>query len=59
MGVGCKRVVVWDMNDYWIAVKRIVARGVIHYSFALRSLLVCEAHPIRFLLCVGIKVADE
>ena len=58
IGVGCKRVVVCGANDYWIAVKRIVVRGVIHYSFALIPLFGLEAQPIRLLLRVGIKVAD-
>ena len=57
--MGYKRVVVCGANDYWIAVKRIVVRGVIHYSFALIPLLGLEAQPIRLLLRVGIKVADE
>ena len=59
IGVGCKRVVVCGMNDYWITVKRIVVRGIIHYLFAHRPLLVWEAHPIKLLLRVGIKVVDE
>ena len=59
IGVGCKRVVVCGANDYWIAVKRIVVRGVIHYSFALIPLFGLEAQPIRLLLRVGIKVTDE
>ena len=59
IGVGYKRVVVCSANDYWIAVKRIVVRGVIHYSFALIPLFGLDAQPIRLLLRVGIKVADE
>ena len=59
IGMGYKRVVVYGANDYWIAVKRIVVRGVIHYSFALIPLFGLEAQPIRLLLRVGIKVADE
>ena len=58
-GEDCKRVVVCGVNYYWIGVKRIVARGVIHYLLARRPLLVWEAHPIRLLLRVGIKVVDE
>ena len=59
IGVGYKRVVVCGANDYWIAVKRIVVRGVIHYSFALIPLFGLEAQHIRLLLRVGVKVADE
>ena len=59
IGMGYKRVGVCGANDYWIAVKRIVVRGVIHYSFALIPLFVLEAQPLRLLLRVGVKVADE
>ena len=58
-GEDCKRVVVCGVNYYWIGVKRIVVRGVIHYSFALIPLFGLEAQPIRLLLRVGIKVTDE
>ena len=37
----------------------IVVRGVIHYSFALHATIGLEAHHIRLLLRVGIKVVDE
>jgi len=58
-GEECKQLLVCGANDYWIAVKRIVVRGVIHYSFALIPLFGLEAQPIRLLLRVGIKVVDE